>query len=328
MNAWLERATGLSFADPWILLLGLLLPLALWLRRRSGAPAVSFGLGSLLGELPRTLRERLAFAPTLLRALAIALSIVALARPVSRERVPLRTEGIDIVLCMDISSSMLEKDMDPDLRRTRLEIATETARQFVEARPHDRIGLVLFAAFPEVRCPLTLDHVALQGFLAQVESVKPRSEEDRTGIGLGVARAASVLRKSEARSKVVILLTDGQENVWEVSPEAAGKLAMELGVKVYTIGAGVGVLLPFGGMHEIDFDVVRKLAESTGGRFFRAKDASALEATYAAIDQLEKTELAEARYRAEERFLVFLAPGLAALCLAMLLQGTLFQVLP
>ncbi len=328
MNRLLEDLFGFAFADPWCLPALLLVPLALWLRSRWRRPAIGIGAGMLLHSVPDTWRVVLRWVPAAMLGLGLLLGVLALARPVARDRIPMATEGIDVMLAIDVSSSMSIADLEAGTRRTRLDVVKETARRFVEGRAHDRIGLLLFAAFPEIRCPLTLDARALQDLLAAVQTVAPRSEEDRTGIGLGVARAARVLRGSAARSKVVILLTDGQENVWEIPPEEAAKLAKEFGVRIYTIGAGRGVPHPFGGVQEIDFSEVQRVAEVTGGRFFRAADAQALLATFEEIDRLEKTELDDPRFRTTERFLLFLLPALAAIAAAWLLESTVFAESP
>jgi Ca-activated chloride channel family protein len=333
MNARLEALTGLRLLDPALLLLALLVPLLLWLRRRRGAPAVRFAPGLLLDPgLPRSLRQRVVWLPAAFQALALVLAVVALARPVRRDRLPIETEGIDILLCLDVSSSMAARDMDPE--RSRLDLARETAAQFVAARPDDRIGLIPFARYPDVLCPLTLDHAAVARLLAGLERVEPDGPEDATGIGTAVARAAQVLRGSRAKSKVVILLTDGEENVAtaetpeEIGPLVAARLCEDAGVRVYTIAAGIGRRDPAGRLVPLDTAAVRRLATRTGGAFYEARDAGALAAVYAAIDRLEKVQLPEPRWRIEERFLPFLAAALALLAAGALLEGTVLRVLP
>ncbi|HKE00997.1 MAG TPA: VWA domain-containing protein, partial [Planctomycetota bacterium] len=172
------------------------------------------------------------------------------------------------------------------------------------------------------------DHLALATLVDQLATVPRNTEEDRTGIGLAVARGARVLRASTARSKVMILLTDGQENVNEVSPAEGGKLAKTFGVKVYTIGAGLGVRYPFGGMQAIDFSEVRSLAEETGGRFYHAGDARALTSTYEEIDRLERSDLEDPRVHLDERFLWLLVPALASFAIAALLEASWLQAIP
>jgi Ca-activated chloride channel family protein len=322
----------ITFLHPWMLLLGLLIPIALLLRRRRGKPAVKFGPAAFVEGLPRTWRSRLASLPAVLQALGLALVVVALARPVQRAALPLRIEGIDILLALDTSSSMAARDLDPS--RNRLDVAKDAAARFIAARPHDRLGLVRFARFPDLRCPLTLDHGALGNLLSEVGMVEADGPEDATGIGAAVALAAKVLRGSVAKSKVVILLTDGEENVataqtpQEIAPLHAAQLCKELGVRVYSIVVGTpGAAAPDGRL-AIDTTQVRKMAERCDGAFFEAPDASSLARVYAEIDRLEKVVLEEPRFRLEERFLRFLGAALAFLLGSRLLRSTLFEVLP
>jgi Ca-activated chloride channel family protein len=316
--------------EPWLLLLGLLVPFALLLRRR--APAIRFAPGALASDLPRSWRVRLRHLPRLLEAAGLLLVVVALARPVLLAPLPHATEGIDIVLCIDTSSSMTSEDLDPG--RTRLDVARDAAARFVEGRPDDRIGLVSFARYPDLRCPPTLDHRALGELLAEVDHVPGDSPEDATGIGTAVARAAQVLRGGVARSRVVILLTDGDENVataeqpGEIAPLHAGQLCRLLGIRVYAVVAGLGKRDTAGEWVELDTRQVRSLAGATGGRFFQARDASAVAGVYAEIDELEKAPFEEPRYRPVERFPPFVAAALLLLILGRLLQATFLGVLP
>jgi len=333
MSAVFESLTGLVLLDPWMLLLVLLVPVGLAARCWRGTPAIRFGPGAFLeGGLPRSWRVRLLWVPRSLEVLAVVLGAITLARPVERTLLPFETEGIDILLCLDISSSMTTRDMD--LRRTRLDVAKEAAADFVEGRPNDRIGLVCFARFPDLRCPPTLDHAALRTILSRVSTIESESPEDATGIGTAVARAAEVLRGSLAKSKVVILLTDGEENVAtektpeEIAPVHAGQLCETLGVRVYTVVAGVGKPGPTGGWIALDTRQVERLAETTGGRFFEARDAGAVGAVYAAIDELERVELPEPRYRIEERFVPFLLVALGLWAASLLLRCTVLEVAP
>jgi Ca-activated chloride channel family protein len=291
-------------------------------------PSVLVPTFGLFAGVPGTWRTRLASAPWIARALGVSLLVVALARPVHRDLVPLETEGIDILLAIDVSSSMSATDLDPAGRQTRLDVVKETAARFVEGRASDRMGLIVFAAYPDVRCPPTLDHGALRKFLAEAKLVPPRSPEDRTGIRLAVARCVQVLKDSKARSRVVILLTDGQENVGEIPPEAVQKMARQFEVKVYTIAAGLGAQGPFGMVQRIDHGEVKMLAEKTGGEFYLARDADALRWVYEEIDRMEKVELKDPRYRVEERFLPFLLAGIALMLLAVLLEGLVLQEAP
>ena len=332
MNALVTRLTGYHLLDPGLLWLALLPFAALVLRRALRAPAARFGPATFLAGLPVGLRQRLAGAPPAIAALGLVLLVVAVARPVERDPVPPSREGIDILLCLDTSSSMAAKDLDPE--RSRLAVAREAAASFVAGRPDDRIGLVSFARFPDVRCPLTLDHRALARILADVELVLTEGPEDATGMGTAVGRAAQVLAGSEAPSRVVILLTDGEENVatrhtpGEIAPLHAGQLCQRLGVRVYAVAAGLGERTASGDWVEIDTSQVRTLAERTGGRFFEARDADALSEVYDEIDALERVEQPEPRFRLIDRFTPFLLLGLALLALARVLSATVLAVRP
>jgi len=335
MNDWLESWTGLVLIDPAMLWLALLVALALIVRWRRGAPAVRFAPGAFVASgssLPRSWRTRLLPLPRSLQVLGLLLVVVALARPVHRTPLPLETQGIDILLCLDTSSSMKANDLDP--RRTRLDVAKASAATFIEGRPHDRIGLVCFARYPDVRCPPTLDHRALEEVLARVTTVASDSPEDATGIGTAVARAAQALRGTTSKSKVVILLTDGEENVAsaesleEIAPLHAAQLCEQLGIRAYTIVAGIGNPGRSGEWIPLDTTQVKRLAEKTGGEFFEARDAGALARVYATIDELEKVSIEEPRYEVEERFLPVLITAMSLLVAGRLLQSTLFEVLP
>jgi len=328
VSAFFESLTGFSLLDPRLLFLALLVPVALWIRGRRGARNVLFAPGRFLlpadGSAPRVSRSWrvvLRPLPRVLQVLALLLLVVALARPVERVPLPLETEGIDILLCLDTSSSMTANDMDAE--RTRLEVAKDAAARFVAGRKDDRIGLIGFARYPDVRCPLTLDHGALETVLLGTETVESDGPEDATGIGTAVARAAQVLDGSDARSKVVILLTDGEENVatadkpQEIAPIHAAQLCERLGVRVYTIAAGVG--RP---------DASGALSRRTGGAFFEAQNAASMTRVYTAIDAMEKAVLEDPRYVFEERFLAFLAAGLVLLILGRVLESTVLEVLP
>lgn len=337
MSGLLESLTGLTFASPWFLVLALLVPAALAVRRRRGDPVVSFAPGEFLrtpdgARLPATWRVRLVRLPRALEVAALLVAVMALARPVRRDPLPPTTEGIDILVCLDTSSSMTATDMDP--KRTRLDVAKDAAARFVAGRRDDRIGLLGFARYPDVRCPLTLDHHALAEILSAVAPVASDGPEDATGIGTAVARAAQILRTSAAKSRVVILLTDGEENVAvaqkpdEIAPVHAAQLCRELGVRVYAVAAGLGARNRAGEWTALDTRQVRRLAETTGGRFFEARDAGAVAEVYAEIDALEKAALPEPRWRVEDRFLSFLVAAVALWVAGRLLDRTALAVLP
>ncbi|MHC4953548.1 MAG: VWA domain-containing protein [Planctomycetota bacterium] len=321
-----------TLANPWLLLLALLVPLAYWIRRRRGAPAVTFAPAPFTRGLPRSWRVRILPLPVVLRIAGLLLAVWAIARPVHRVPVPHTTEGIDIMLCLDTSSSMTANDMDA--QRTRLDIAKAAAGRFIEGRPDDRIGLITFARFPDVRCPPTLDHRALGKLLDGVGVVASDGPEDATGIGTAVARGAQLLGGSEARSRVVILLTDGEENIAtadkpeEIAPLHAGQLSSDFNVRVYAIAAGLGRPDRGGQWIELDTGPVRRLAERTGGKFFEARDAGAIAGVYEEIDQLEKMRFAEPRYDVEEGFLPILVTAISLLVASVFLRTMLLAVMP
>jgi Ca-activated chloride channel homolog len=239
--------------------------------------------------------------PEALLLLGLACAIVALARPVSfDQRQDLESEGIDILLVLDISGSMRAMDLKPD----RLEAARAVALEFVDARPRDRIGLVVFAGEAFTQCPLTLDHELLKGLLREVQ---PGSVPDGTAIGSALATALNRLRESEAPSRVMVLLTDGENNRG-LDPRTAGELATALGVRVYTVGAGrdgvapIPVQTPFGMQVrqmevQIDEELLGEIAGRTGGRYFRAQDRAELEAVYRRIDELETATITVTEHR-------------------------------
>lgn len=273
-------------------------------------------------DLPGSWRLRWRRLPMILRCIGLVLLLIALSRPTSKERLPQRTLGIDIMLCLDVSSSMAARDMNDE--RSRLQIAQDAAADFLAKRDGDRIALMQFARYADLLSPRTQHYEALRQLLSGVECVAADGPEDRTGIGGAVARAAQVLGRSEAKSKVLILLTDGEENLAqdsaseEVSLQEAAQLCTMKGVRVHLISSRPGV----------ETNAAQSLATSTGGRYFAATDAAAVKQVYALIDALEKSELEEPRFRWVERFLPFLIAGLAILLLARLLAETKLEVLP
>ena len=326
MTPLLAAWTDVSFVDPALLLLAAAVAAVLVLRRVRRSAAVPFAGAAFADEtLPRTWRTRLAWLPEALEVCALLLVVVALARPATHERLPVEREGIDILLCVDASSSMTSDDMEG--RRTRLDVAKSAAARFVAGRPHDRIGLVTFARFPDVRCPPTLDHEALTTLIGDVGAAAGDGPEDATGIGTAVARAAESLRGGPARARVVILLTDGAENVAtarapnEIAPLHAAQFCREFGVRVHAVVAGPAGATP-------DTRQVARMAEVTGGRFFVARDAPDVDRVYGEIDALEKAAFDEPRTRVVDRFVPFLAAALAFAAFGHLLRSTLLAVLP
>ena len=293
----------LALADPAFLLLLLVLPLLwLWRRRRRVRPALLWG--SLAGRLslPRGWRTRLPLLLSLVEIGGVLLLVVALARPQEvLERVEHTAEGVDIVVCLDISTSMRFPDMDAAEERSRLQVVKEVADRFIAGRRRDRVGLVTFARFPRIVCPPTLDLEAARRFLQGVELVQVK-EADGTGIGAGLMRAVAMLHQSEAKSRVVILLTDGRENIHWIEPLEAARAAKGYDVRVHTIAAGQYQYRPgFGGGFmrlplRLDTSELEEMAELTRGRFFRARDAEALAEIWAEIDRMEKYELEDRRW--------------------------------
>ncbi len=304
-------------------------------RIRKGGATIRISTTEGLKRLPRTWRYYLRHLPFVLRCAAVALMIVALARPRTVEiDTHTSSEGIDIVLALDISGSMLARDFKPD----RLEAAKQMAGEFVADRHGDRIGLVVFAGESFTQSPLTTDYATLQTSLARLES---GIIEDGTAIGNGLATAINRLRESEAKSKVIILLTDGVNNRGQIAPLMAAQIAREQGIRVYTIGVGrrgeapYPAYDPFGNLTfvrqqvEIDEESLTEMAQMTDGRYFRATDNEALRAIYKEINQLEKSRVEVFEHtRYTEEFLPFLLLALALLGLEFLLSTLLFNRLP
>lgn len=317
----------ITLLDPWFLVMipvALLAALWRWRRPRAALPTAS---ALLFADLPRTLRQRFVWLPPAVRVLAALSLCVAMARPVQRDVLPMRELGVDIVLVVDTSSSMKIPDMTDDQSVRRMDAARTRAEEFARARVRDRVALVAFAHYAELRCPPTLDEEALGAFLRVLDTVPEGSELDRTAIGVGLAKAVQVLQKSEAKSKVVVMLTDGDNNVEDILPEAAAKLAKDAGIRVHTIGLGNGVPTIFG-MQPLDFHELKTIAETTGGSFFQPKSDDDLVRVYAKIDELEKTELEDPRYRMVDRFEWPLGLGLALLVLALVADALLFRRVP
>lgn len=326
------------FADPWLLTLLVLVPLGLiarhrWTERRAGTLRYSVVEAVVAAKLGRSRWAHR--APALLRALAVAALIVALARPqTGATSETVLTEGIDIVIALDISTSMLAEDLTPN----RVEAAKSVATEFVGGRRNDRIGLVAFAGQAFTQAPLTLDYDVVTTLLAELQ---PGMIEDGTAVGMGLATAVKRLQASDAESKVVILLTDGRSNSGEIGPVTAGQMAQALGIRVYTIGAGaVGTARmpvddPFRGRVymttrvDVDEATLREIAELTGGQYFRATDTESLQAIWDEIDELERTEIEVENFtQYEERFPVPLALGFLLLVTEVGLAQTVLRRLP
>lgn len=339
---------NLEFQQPWFLLLALVAVPVFWLTFRPGGRVV-FSSFRLLPARSASWRTTLAWLPAALLALASAGMAVALAGPRAQKGEDrIRREGISIMMAVDVSGSMMALDLSTQAEeRTRLDAVKEVFETFVQGgdglpgRPDDSIGIVTFARYADTRCPLTLNHSSLITIARDLEIVTDRAE-DGTAIGDGLGMAVERLRGAKTESKVVILLTDGVNNAGVEAPLSAADLAKTLGIKVYTIGAGtngvapVRVENPITGNSvlrrmrvEIDEDILRAIAERTGGQYFRATDADGLREVYQQIDRLERTEISE-RKLAEytEYYRHALAAALFLACLGWLGQVTVFRRLP
>ena len=325
------------FEDPWVLGLLAIVPLTYWLgargERRTGA--LRFSALDMARQAGNGISVWLPRVPALLGAVGVTAVIVALARPqtgITSET--LLTEGIDIIMVMDVSSSMLAEDLEPN----RLQAAKGVAADFVGGRRNDRIGLVAFAGEAFTQAPLTLDYSVVQSLIGglQVGII-----EDGTAVGMGLGTAVKRLQASDAESKVVILLTDGRSNRGEIGPVTAARMAQALGVRVYTVGVGtrgnapVPIADPLVGTRlvpmrvDIDEPTLQEIAELTGGRYFRATDNESLTSIYEEIDQLERTEIEVENFtQYAERFPVVLAFGLLLLLMEVGLAQTVLRKLP
>ena len=326
----------MNFQNPEILWLLLIVPLLvayhLWIGRRSATLTVSTLGGK---RAPRTFRYWLRPIPVVLRIAAIVLFIIALARPVEEHSESETTiEGVDIVLAMDISGSMLAQDFKPD----RLEASKAIAAEFIADREGDRISVVAFAGEAFTQCPLTSDRGAVQTSLPRLRS---GVIDDGTAIGNGLATAINRLRESSAKSKVVVLVTDGVNNSGQISPRMAADIARDLEVKVYTIGVGrrgqapMPAMDPYGNVMmvmadvEIDEDVLREIARVTGGKYFRAENSEALTKIYEEIDQMEKSKVQVTDYISyEELFLSWVLWGVLLLVVELLFSRVVLNRLP
>jgi Ca-activated chloride channel family protein len=327
------------FATPWALTL-LPLALAAWWRLdrrlRRGDARAALPEAAHLGRIGASFWTRLERALPVARALAVALGVVALARPQWGHAVEnVSSQGVDIVVALDVSGSMRCEDERP---RSRLEVARASLKRFVEGRPGDRIGLVAFASLAATRCPLTLDHDMLIDFVEGLDYAP--AGEDRTAIGMGLATAVKRLEGSKAKSRVAVVLTDGRNNEGQIGPETAAEAARALGMRVYTIGVGseeeayCPVDTPSGPRYvaqreELDEPLLKRLAEPSGGRYFRAADPRGLEDAFREIDALEKTTI-ESRIRVlySEKFPWALVPAGVLFLAELALGATRLRRLP
>ena len=329
--------SGLEFASSYFLYGLIIIPLlVVWyiFAGRKNQAYVKFSDTSFFNGMPRSWRIYARHILFVIDMCALALLIIALARPQSSSKSQkINVEGIDIVLTIDLSSSMLAQDLKPD----RLEAAKNISADFVKGRPEDRMGLVVFASETFTQVPLTTDHGML---LNMMKDMKCGMLEDGTALGDGLASSVSRLKDSEAISKVVILLTDGDNNAGSIDPATAAEMAKLFGIRVYTIGVGTRgtapypVQTPFGGIQyqqipvTINEPLLQQIADETGGKYYRATSNEKLEQIYDEIDQLERSKIEINEFtRVHEEFLPFVLIGLALLLLGFILKNTVFKTL-
>ncbi|MEO5571391.1 MAG: VWA domain-containing protein [Bacteroidia bacterium] len=327
----------MTFAYPHFFFLLILLPLMIfwhWKVNHGRKTQVRLSDISAFKNKRKTFKESIHSVPIWLRLIATALIIVALARPQSTSKGQnVTSEGISIVLAIDLSSSMLAEDLKPN----RIEAAKKVAINFVESRPTDLIGLVVFSGESFTQCPITSDHSVLKNLMSQIKS---GLLEDGTAIGEGLATAILRLKDTKSKSKVIILLTDGVSNAGSIAPVTAGEIAKTFGIRVYTIGVGRNgtapypIKTPFGTQYQnmpvqIDEPVMRQISETTDGKYFRATDNKSLKQIYAEIDKMEKTkiEVTEFKRHSEEYLPWVIAAGLCLL-VEVLLRYTYLKSLP
>src|SRR5664280_3648126 len=325
---------GISFSQPTFLWFLLLVPgiIAYYLLRQQKTSA-SLQMPGLQqfdksGETFRNYLRHILFA---LKVIAITLLMFVLARPQKTDKFQnSTTEGIDIILTLDISGSMLARDFKPD----RLEASKNVATEFISGRPYDRMGLVVFSGESFTQCPLTTDHAVLINLLREIKS---GMIEDGTAIGMGLATAVNRIKDSKAKSKVIILLTDGVNNRGEIAPATAADIAKTFGIRVYTIGVGTQgmapypVQTPYGIQYqdmpvEIDEGILQEISQMTGGKYFRATDNDSLEKIYKEIDKLEKSKIDVKQFsRKEEKYLLPALIAFFMLVIEIIVRNTIFK---
>lgn len=332
----------MTFAHPYFLLLLLLLPVLAWLKGRRGrSPAFLYSSVRLLAGLTHARHSRAGAFLAALRWLVLVLFIIALAQPrLMKSQTTVKASGIDIVVALDLSGSMVSEDFVVRGQRVnRFNMARSVLKGFIDERPNDRIGLVVFAVQAFIAAPLTLDHDYLQENLDRLGIGTINA--DQTAIGDALTTALNRLRNLKAKSKIVILMTDGQNNAGKIEPLIAAQAAQALGVKVYTIGIGERGMAPMpvfmNGQKvgyrnvpvDVDEDTLQKIAQMTGGKYYRADNAERFREIYAEIDKLEKTEAIINKYtQFKELFPWFLSCGLALLLAEVVLGQTVFRRLP
>jgi Ca-activated chloride channel family protein len=327
----------MTFHNPgYLFLLLLLLPIIYWYIKEMHKSDASLQISSLqdLTKFPKSKRIKMRHLPFILRLFTLIFLIIAIARPQSSNSLRNETtEGIDIMIALDISGTMLAEDLKPN----RLEASKAVATEFILSRPNDNIGLVIFAAESFTQCPLTTDHDVLINLF---KGVQYGMIEDGTAIGLGLANAVNRIKDGKAKSKVIILLTDGSNNRGDIAPVSAAEIAKTFGIRVYAIGVGshgmvrVPVPTPLGMQYqlmesEFDEQTLKDIANITGGKYFRATDNLKLRSIYQEIDQLEKTKISVREYsKKSEMFYIFALAAFLCLISEILLRNTVLRKIP
>ncbi|MDR2840664.1 MAG: VWA domain-containing protein [Paludibacter sp.] len=327
----------MTFNNPeYLFLLILIVPTVFWYIKEMQREDASLQISAQrnLSQQKKSLRIRLRHLPFTLRTITIALIILTIARPqLSNSWRTENTEGIDIMIALDVSGTMLAEDLKPN----RLEASKKVATEFILSRPNDNIGLVVFAGESFTQCPLTTDHAVLVNLF---NGIKFGLIEDGTAIGLGLANAINRIKVSKAVSKVIILLTDGSNNRGDIAPITAAEIAKTFGIRVYAIGVGshgkvnIPVPTPFGTQYqqmdsEFDEETLQNIAQKTGGQYFRATNNEKLRSIYQEIDQMEKTKISVREYsKKTEIFFIFAIAAFFAMALEILLRNTVFRKIP
>lgn len=328
---------NIHFANPELFYLLLLIPIFAYLyfwKVSKNIPKITLSTASFVNNLKSSWRIKLRHFPFILLLFGLILVITALSRPQSSStKKQVDTEGVDIVIALDVSTSMLAEDLKPN----RIEAAKENAEKFIEKRINDRIGLVIFSGESFTQCPITIDHSILKSL---IDKIKSGMIEDGTAIGMGLATSVARLKDSKSKSKVIVLLTDGINNMGFVSPQTAAEIAHTYGIRVYTIGVGTRGLAPypfntqFGIQYQnvevqIDEGILKEIASITGGKYFRATNSKSLESIYKEIDGLEKTKIDVTYFtKRTEKFLPFAISGFLLILLSILFRYTVFVKFP